>query len=83
MRERIFRSKTYPSSKNPSLTYTTTIFWGGTRDNPNITCTCPQFTFSRTCRHAEQAWGELTDFTKQDIIHHDEIVAKPWWRGRQ
>jgi hypothetical protein len=51
-------------------------------DNPNITCTCPKFTFSRTCRHCDQAWGELTDFTKQDIIHHDEIVAKSWWRPK-
>jgi hypothetical protein len=82
-RERIFRRTTYPSRKNPSLTYTTTIFWGGTRNNPNITCTCPKFTFSsKTCRHCDEAWEELSEFTKQDIIHHYEIVAKPWYKPK-
>jgi hypothetical protein len=81
MAKRIFRQRTFVS-KDGSLTYTTTIFWGGTRNNPNITCTCPKFTFSRTCRHCEQAWNELSEFTRQDIIHHDEIVAKPWWRPK-
>jgi hypothetical protein len=79
-KERTFRSTTFLSSKDPSLTYTTTIFWGGTRNNPNITCTCPKFTFSRTCRHCEKAWAELDEFAKQHVIHHYEIAAKPWWR---
>lgn len=49
--------------------------------NPNITCTCPMATFQRKrCRHAEEMWGELSQFTKNDIVHHYEIVAKPWYR---
>jgi hypothetical protein len=26
-------------------------------------------------------WNDLDSFAKQNVIHHDEIVAKPWWRG--
>jgi len=49
--------------------------------NPNITCTCPTATFQRkVCHHAEEMWNELSNFTKNDIVHHDEIVAKPWYR---
>jgi hypothetical protein len=79
--ERIFRSTIYPSKRDQSVVYTTTIYWGGSMMNPNITCTCPMATFQRKrCRHAEEMWGELSQFTKNDIVHHYEIVAKPWYR---
>jgi len=39
--ERIFRSTIYPSKRDQSVVYTTTIYWGGSMMNPNITCTCP------------------------------------------
>jgi hypothetical protein len=82
--ERTFRSKTYPSRKNPSVFYTVTIYWGGTKERPNIDCTCPTFTFApRSCWHVQAAWDELSPFTQNDIIHHYEIVAKPWWKGSQ
>lgn len=56
--ERIFRSTTYPSNRDPSVEYTTTIYWGGTMTNPNITCTCPTSTFRRKrCHHAEEMWN--------------------------
>ena len=78
---KIFRSKTFRSSKDPSVEYVTTIYWGGTMTNPNITCTCPMATFQRRlCRHAEEMRSELSPFTKNDIVHHYEIVAKPWYR---
>jgi hypothetical protein len=28
-------------------------------------------------------WNELDQFGKLNVIHHDEIAAKPWWRGKQ
>jgi hypothetical protein len=78
----IFRRTTYPSKRNPSVTYTTTIYWGGTMQNPNATCTCPLGTFQRKpCNHAAQMWNDLDSFAKQNVIHHDEIIAKPWYRG--
>ena len=79
--ERIFRSTTFRSSRDQSVVYTTTVYWGGTMTNPNITCTCPTATFQRkVCHHAEEMWNELSNFTKNDIVHHDEIIAKPWYR---
>jgi hypothetical protein len=81
---RTFRQKTFRSSSNPSLTYTTTIFWGGTMEDPNINCTCPRFVYQgRRCSHRDEMWNELSQFTKNDIVHHDEIVAKPWYHPKQ
>src|SRR5664280_2879751 len=75
--ERIFRRTKSRSSKDPAVEYTTTIYWGGSMTNPNITCTCPIATFQRKlCHHAEEVWNELSPFTKNDIVHHYEIVAK-------
>ncbi len=53
-------------------------------DKPNIECTCPKFVYQgRWCGHCDEMWNDLSNFTKNDIIHHDEIVAKPWYRGKQ
>jgi hypothetical protein len=82
--ERIFRRRTFRSSKDPAVEYETTIYWGGTTTNPNITCSCPTATFQRKrCHHAEEMWAELSNFTKNDIVHHDEIVAKPWYQKKE
>jgi hypothetical protein len=79
--ERIFAQKTFRSSKDPSVEYSTTIYWGGTMTNPNISCTCPTATFQRKpCHHAEELWNELSPVTKNDFVQHYEIVAKPWYR---
>src|ERR1035437_5035631 len=77
-RDKIFRSTISRSNRDPSVTYTTTLYWGGTLERPNIVCTCPLSTFQRKlCRHAEQMWNELDQFGKLNVIHHDEIAAKP------
>jgi hypothetical protein len=49
---------------------------------PNWSCTCPRFTFTvpKSCRHVIEMWNELSAFTQADIVHHDEIEAKPWFR---
>jgi hypothetical protein len=81
---RTFRQTKFPSKRNPSLPHETTIFWGGTLERPNIVCTCPLSTFQRKlCGHAEQMWNELDQFAKLNVIHHDEIVAKPWYKPKQ
>ena len=81
MAERIFRRTTFRSSKDPTAEFVTTLYWGGTMTNPNITCTCPMAMFQRKmCHHAEAMWQELDSFGKQHVIHHDEIAAKPWYR---
>jgi hypothetical protein len=82
--ETIYRSTTFRSSKNSSVVYTTTIYWGGSMTNPSITCTCPTAAFHRKiCHHAEAVWNELSQFTKNDAVHHYEIIAKPWYRAKQ
>lgn len=51
---------------------------------PNIHCTCPKAMFQHgLCHHAEEVWSELSPFTKNDIVHHYEIVAKPWYREKR
>jgi hypothetical protein len=83
MATRIFRQKTYRSKRNAEAIYTTSILWGGTMQNPNIACTCPVGTFQhKVCGHGQRMWDELDSFAKQNVIHHDEIVAKPWYRGK-
>jgi hypothetical protein len=80
--QRIFRRRIFRSKRDPSVEYETTIYWGGTMELPNVHCTCPLATFqSKLCRHALEMWNDLDSFAKQNVIHHDEIVAKPWWRG--
>lgn len=81
MKQKTYRQAKFPSSKNPNLTYTATIFYGGLLTHPNMTCTCPAFVFQKKfCRHCEALWGELGDFAKMSVIHHDEINAKVWMR---
>jgi hypothetical protein len=83
MMEKIYAQRTFLSKRYPAVIYTATIYWGGTMQNPNATCTCPLGTFQRKlCGHVAQMWDELDSFGKQSVIHHDEIVAKPWWRGK-
>jgi hypothetical protein len=82
MEGRIFHRKTFRSSADPTVTYTATIYWGGTMERPNSACDCPLGTFQKKlCNHVLRMWNELDSFAKQHVIHHDEIVAKPWYRG--
>jgi hypothetical protein len=84
MESKIYRSKTFRSKADPSVIYTTVLMWGGTMERPNITCTCPLATFQgKLCGHGQKMWNELDSFAKQNVIHHDEIVAKSWWKGKR
>jgi hypothetical protein len=49
-------------------------------DRPNWDCTCPKFTFSRTCRHVQELWNEIGGFNQASVVHHDELVDKPWYK---
>jgi hypothetical protein len=80
--KKIFRQRTFPSSRNPGITYRASILYGGALDRPNWDCTCPRFTFNKSCRHVQAMWNELSGFTQASIVHHDEIETKPWYKAK-
>jgi hypothetical protein len=45
--DRISTSRKFPSKHDPAISYTTTLFWGGSLDKPNIACTCPAFVYQK------------------------------------
>lgn len=63
------------------MSYVAAIRYGGSLDKPNWDCTCPKFTFSRTCRHVQELWAEIGGFNQAAAVHHDELVDKPWFKS--
>lgn len=65
--EEIVRSK----SKNEA--YKVRLFYGGTENHPNMTCTCKAGQFGNMCSHKRDVYDKLSGFQKQLVIHQNEI----------
>lgn len=78
----VYHRTSFTSKSAPGVFHEVVVFYGGTLEKPNLTCTCPKFTMTvpHWCWHAERVWNEwMTMFQRMSVVHYEEIKQKIGW----
>jgi hypothetical protein len=75
---RTFRVRQYPSRTVLGTQWEVRLLYGGSRERPLISCTCPKSNFGGTCFHIESFLQRMSAWDWMMYVHRDDIKNKEW-----